>query len=272
MPNKCSVRQRYSLLVGYCVLAALPAIADTRQISDQQTSSSQPIGQSATELLNHQKSRAAQWGLDEVEWQRYRSLIRGIRGSLSPATLSPIEVLGIHARNAEERQRYAEQWAMMMRDDAERILAFQRAYDDAHRRLFPNGLLIDTSVVSSASSNQVLAEKIAWQPTDRVLFFTDTQCPTCDAVLERLVSHLDQFAGIDLYLIDVSAGEESRIRDWASSRQIDPRWVGEHKITLNIDAGAFDRVSTHTGQQGQELPVLVRRRGDRLTPLPVSRF
>jgi len=38
----------------------------------------------------------------------------------------------------------AEQWAMMMREDAERILAFQRAYDEAHKRLFPNGVLIDT--------------------------------------------------------------------------------------------------------------------------------
>jgi hypothetical protein len=38
-----------------------------------------------------------------------------LRGSISPSSLSPIEVLGIHARNGEERRRYADQWAMMMR-------------------------------------------------------------------------------------------------------------------------------------------------------------
>jgi len=196
----------------------------------------------------------------------------GVRGSVSPATLSPIEVLGIHARSTEERQRYAEQWAVMMREDAERILAFQWAYDDAQRRMFPNGLLIDPTVVNASKSDQDRAEKLAWQPADRVLFFTDTQCPTCDAVLERLVSQLKQFSGIDLYLIDVSAGEESRIREWATSKQIDPQWVNEHKVTLNIDAGARDRVAAHTGQQGRKLPVLVLRRGDQLTPLPAWRF
>ena len=117
-----------------------------------------------------------------------------------------------------------------------------------------------------------MAEDLSWQPIDRVLFFTDSQCTTCDAVLERLVSQLEQFDGIDLYLVDVSAGEESRIREWAASKQIDPTWVSEQRVTLNIDAGALDKVTAHTGQQRASLPVLVLRRGEQLTPLPVSRF
>ena len=113
---------------------------------------------------------------------------------------------------------------------------------------------------------------MTWQPDDRVLFFTETQCPRCDAVLERLVSQIKQFSGIDLYLIDVSVGEESRIRDWAAAKRIDPQWVSDHRMTLNIDAGAFDQVAGHTGQQGQDLPVLILRREGQLAPLPVSRF
>lgn len=259
-------------LIGICLCITLPVNADTRQAADSPSSNTLAIEQSATERIDSQTFRADQWGLDESEWQRYQSLLQGIRGSVSPATLSPLEVLGIHARSADERRRYAEQWAVMMRDDAERILAFQRAYDDAQRRLFPNGLLIDPGVVASTKPDQGLAGKFVWQSSDRVLFFTDTQCPTCDAVLERLVSQIKQFSGIDLYLIDVFAGEESRIRDWAASKQIDPQWVSEHKITLNIDAGALGKVSAHTGLQGQDLPVLILRRDDRLMPLPVSRF
>lgn len=266
---------RMALAVSLCVAA--PVMAGVGQSGAPGTSSEQPIETSVTERADHQTFRAEtfrakEWGLDEPEWQRYQSLMQGIRGSVSPATLSPIEVLGIHARSAEERRRYAEQWAAMMRDDAERILAFQRAYDDAQRRLFPNGFLIDPGAVASTKQDQGLAEKFAWQPSDRVLFFTDTQCPTCDAVLERLVSQITQFSGIDLYLIDVFAGEESRIREWAASKQIDPQWVSEHKITLNIDGGALGKVSAHTGLPRQELPVLILRRGDRLMPLPVSRF
>ena len=74
--------------------------------------------------------------------------MQGVRGSISPATLSPIEVLGIHARDAQERQKYAEQWARMMREDAERILAFQHAYDAAQHRLFPQSQLIDAVQVA----------------------------------------------------------------------------------------------------------------------------
>ena len=272
MNAKFQVSSRFARIVGCTVLAALSGITGAVQGSDSQYSKMQTTEPSATQRLDHQTTRAAQWGLDKTEWQRYQSLMLGVRGSVSPATLSPIEVLGIHARSTEERQRYAEQWAVMMREDAERILAFQWAYDDAQRRLFPSGLLIDASVVKARKSDQDLAAKLGWQPDDRVLFFTDTQCPTCDAVLERLVSQLKQFSGIDLYLIDVSAGDESRIREWAASKQIDPQWVNEHKVTLNIDAGARDRITAHTGQKERKLPVLVLRRGDQFTPLPAWRF
>jgi len=269
---KFQVRSRFARIVGCAVLAALSGVTGAAQGPDSQYSKMQTTESSATQRLDHQTTRAAQWGLNDTEWQRYQSLMLGVRGSVSPATLSPIEVLGIHARSTEERQRYAEQWAVMMREDAERILAFQWAYDDAQRRLFPSGLLIDPSVVNAIKSDQGLAEKLAWQPADRVLFFTDTQCPTCDAVLERLVSQLKQFSGIDLYLIDMSAGDESQIREWAASKNIDPQWVDEHKVTLNIDAGARDKVTAHTGQQGQDLPLLVLRRGDLFTPLPAWQF
>ena len=270
MTAECRVRSSRIGILGFWLCITLPVNADTGPGSD--TSKLQAVEQSTTQQIESQTSRAEQWGLDPTEWQRYESLMQGIRGSVSAATLSPLEVLGIHARTADERRRYAEQWAVMMRDDAERILAFQRAYDEAQQRLFPHGLLIDAHALASATTNQTATEKLTWQPDDRVLFFTETQCPRCDAVLERLVSQIKQFSGIDLYLIDVSVGEEARIRDWAAAKRIDPQWVSDHRMTLNIDAGAFDQVAGHTGQQGQDLPVLILRREGQLAPLPVSRF
>jgi hypothetical protein len=32
--------------------------------------------------------------------------------------------------------------------------------------------------LASAATNQTATEKLTWQPDDRVLFFTETQCPT----------------------------------------------------------------------------------------------
>ena len=120
-------------MIGFWLCITLPVNAVNGQTLESQSSKTLAIEQSATQQIESQTFRAEQWGLDLTEWQRYKFLMQGIRGSVSPATLSPIEVLGIHARNSDERRRYAEQWAVMMRDDAERILAFQRAYDDAQR-------------------------------------------------------------------------------------------------------------------------------------------
>ncbi len=52
-----------------------------------------------TPLSALETARAEAWKLSQTEWRRYRSLMEGVRGSISPSTLSPIEVLGIHARD-----------------------------------------------------------------------------------------------------------------------------------------------------------------------------
>ena len=125
------------LAMTLLVACALPALA--AESSDGQSTATK-VNQSALEwsdLTANERTRAEVWGLSATEWGRYRSLMEGIRGSISPGTISPIEVLGIHARDDAERRRYAEQWAVMMREDAERILAFQRAYDQAGRLLYP---------------------------------------------------------------------------------------------------------------------------------------
>ena len=77
----------------------------TTQVIETETgmSSAPDTTLSASEL-----ARARAWGLSATEWQRYQQLMQGIRGSVSPATISPIEVLGLHARDSDERRRYAE--------------------------------------------------------------------------------------------------------------------------------------------------------------------
>jgi integrating conjugative element protein (TIGR03759 family) len=272
MKPKKPVRTCFARVLACWLGVSLPVLAVSRPASDQQLSSAKISDQSSTEQLTHRDFRASQWGLDDTEWQRYQSLMQGIRGSLSPATLSPIEVLGIHARSREERHRYAERWATLMREDAERILAFQRAYDEAQQRLFADGRLIDVSALPVDSADQNTLTPVSWRDTDRLLFFTATTCSACDAIFERTVSQVDQLAGIDVYLMDVAVGDESRIREWAASRGIDPNWVDQHKLTLNIDAGALNRVSLHTGQRERGLPVVILRREDDFTVVPPSQF
>jgi integrating conjugative element protein (TIGR03759 family) len=214
---------------------------------------------SATDL-----ARTRTWGLSETEWQRYRQLLQGIRGSISPATISPLEVLGIHARDAVERQRYAEAWARAMHEDADRILAFQRDYDAAMKRLYPNEPLIDIGRLSEMTDK---AEAIpVFQATDRLLFFTRPDCPPCDALMDRLLKRLDGISGMDVYLTGVAPDNDAAVRAWASAHRIDADRVRSRRITLNHDGGALDRL---TGGQ-HDVPYVLRRRGDDLSQLRPS--
>ena len=212
-------------------------------------------------LSESERTQARIWNLSETEWQRYRQLMQGIRGSISPETISPIEVLGIHARDEAERQRYADAWARAMHEDVDRILAFQRAYDASGKRLYPNEPLIDVGQLP------VKAEVTSvFQSTDRLLFFARPACPVCDALVSKLLKRIDEVSGIDIYLLGLVPGDDAAVRAWASTHRIDPAWVRSRRVTLNHDAGALD---TLTSGQG-DVPYVLHRRGESLSPLRAS--
>jgi len=240
------------------VLAADNANTQVKE-TGREASSTAASPLSVTDLV-----RARSWGLSETEWQRYRQLLQGIRGSISPATISPLEVLGIHARDAAERQRYAEAWAHAMHEDTDRILAFQRDYDAAMKRLYPNEPLIDIGRLSGKADK---AEAIpVFQATDRLLFFTRPECPPCDTLMDRLLKRLDDVSGMDIYITGIESGDDAAVRTWASAHRIDADRVRSRRITLNHDGGALDKL---TGGQ-HDVPYVLRRRGEDLSQLRLS--
>lgn len=242
-------------------LAAVPAVAANTSDSRTTRSSVDQTDRQWTELAATERAKAKVWGLSAIEWRRYRQLMEGVRGSVSPATISPIEVLGIHARDGAERHRYAEQWAKLMREDVERILAFQHAYDQVARRLFSGQPLIDRTRLPDRSDDEP-----ALRTGDRILLFTRPDCAGCDALLERLLARLDRVAGIDIYLSDIPSDEVQTVRDWAATRRIQPEWVRTRRVTINFTAGVLERLAPGTN----DLPVLMRRRGESVTPLAGS--
>ena len=237
-----------ALVVPATLQAQAPAHIDTPAVATRTT----PLQASESEM-----ARAREWGLDAGEWQRYRTLMQGLRASISPSTISPIEVLGIHARNPAERRRYAEQWARAMHEDVERILAFEHAYQAAYRRLYPNAVLIDRKRLAQTQSPSPL------QAGDRLLFFTRTDCPPCDALLSRVLKHQSRVVSIDLYIAGLEPGDDAGVRAWARARGIDPAAVHARRITLN-HAGA--RLEELTDGQGA-IPYLLRERDDTLAVL-----
>ena len=87
---------------GFEILVAAAAIviigapsAEAQTAADLDRRATEFSDSSQTEF----QARADQWGLTETEYQRYRDLMTGPRGSLSDPTITPIEVLGIEARS-----------------------------------------------------------------------------------------------------------------------------------------------------------------------------
>lgn len=250
-------RRHAGLITALLFGASLSEGAEPTLIDSVRTVTSDS-GEMRTPLTEHERTRASYWRLSEAEWRRYRSLMEGIRGNISPASLSPIEALGIHARDDAERQRYAEQWATLMREDAERVLAFQQAYDSAGLRLFPTETLIDYDRLPDPN-----AKRDALWSNDRLLLFLRLDCRACEAMLARALARIDQVAGVDVFLTGLAADDNAAIRAWASERGIRPDWVNAQRVTLNFGDSVLNRIAP----RGAEIPLIVRRRGESLTLL-----
>jgi integrating conjugative element protein (TIGR03759 family) len=248
-------------LLSIALVASSPVMA-TDIASTRVKETGQAASSTATNSLSEtDRVRARTWGLSETEWRRYKQLMQGVRGSISPSTISPIEVLGIHARDEAERRRYAQVWARAMHEDASRILAFQHAYDAATKQLYPNELLIDLNRLPEKSGTTS-----ALVSTDHLLFFARPECPACDLLMSKLMERVDEVNGIDIYLTGIELGDDAAVRAWASAHAIEPSWVRNRRITLNHDGGALERLTHGQG----EVPTILRRRGEDLSPIRVS--
>ncbi len=199
-----------------------------------------------------------QWGLDETEWQRYQALMAGIRGSLSQPAISPLEVLGIHARDEAERKKYARQFAEAMRQDTERVLAFQREYQQAWAELNPSGLMVDPSKLPASPGKSTAG----FQTGDRLLLFVKTRdCPACDNLLATALAGQRAGAQLDIYITGVAS--DDGIRSWARQHNIDPEDVRRKRTTLNHDSGQLAQVAG----AGAPPPVLAVIRNNQLSLL-----
>ncbi|WP_018608221.1 hypothetical protein [Uliginosibacterium gangwonense] len=126
-------------------LGAQTFAADTTTVRVGSTQAAAP-GATATTESNRQlaqlTSEARLWGLSVDEIVRAHDLMR-FRASFTNTNLSPVEVLGIHARNDAERKKYADLFARILHDDTVRVLAFQQAHAAAMQRLYPNEPVLD---------------------------------------------------------------------------------------------------------------------------------
>lgn len=223
----------------------------------------------STENVTGTRFSRKQWQLTGTEWNRYLTLMQGVRGSISPKTLSPIEVLGVHARSDKERVKYARQWAEIMREDTQRVLAFQAAYNEAWREMNPTGEIIDVKKLFADRQQQSQINDTAVQPGDRVLLFLRlNRCPDCRILLTR-VRRATHEAGtqLDLFFTDTRPGKDDpALRQWIANNRFDTERIRQKKITFNHDKGTLVR----TGGSAAKAPAAYRIRNGLIDPLEIG--
>ena len=183
---------------------------------------------------------ASGWGLQPQEWTRYRELMDGPLGIYSP-NLDPLSALGIEARTDEERRRYAELQVQIEARRVEKLLAYQRAYDEAWQRLNPDMQRVNLPDDKPSAG--------AVRGSGRMAVFVKDGCVACGQLVQRLQSSGTEF---DLYMVG-SRQDDTRIRDWAKRANVDPARVRSGGITLNHDGGRWLSLSLPG-----DLPAVVR--------------
>ncbi|HGE6810415.1 TPA: TIGR03759 family integrating conjugative element protein [Pseudomonas aeruginosa] len=227
--------KRQSLLV----MAVLTVLQATVLAQQPPATHSRVVPRQIEQSDERQQHLAQGWGLRSEEWARYRELMDGPLGTYSP-NLDPLSALGIEARSDEERRRYAELQVQAEARRVEKLLAYQRAYDDAWQRLHPDMQRVN---LPDATPGGPVAG------SGRTAVFVRDGCVACTQVVQRLQTAGTEF---DLYFVG-SRQDDALIRDWAQRAQIDPARVRSGTITLNHDGGRW----LSLGLPG-ELPAVVR--------------
>ena len=221
---------------------ATSAIEKTKQETEDlyQQQNSHENTDAINNEINQQLFLRNQWQLDNKEWQRYQVLMKGIRGSISPKNISPIEVLGIHARNDAERNKYARIWAKMMYEDATHVLVFQSAYNRVLEDLYGNMNIINTKALGL--NRRVNTVKNLKKQDRLVVFIKQDACPRCETLLTELFSKTQlQELQIDLFFVDThnNKNDDKKIRAWANQHipKKQRLKLKAGKLTLNHDNG-----------------------------------
>ena len=227
--------------VAVATLAALLiGLASALAGSEAISSTHQSLQRNSREIPSDEQL-AKDWGLRAEDWARYRQLQQGPLGVYSP-NLDPITALGIEARSDDERRHFAE---LQVRAEAARVtkeLAYQRAYDDAWKRLYPTLQVVTLSEASNSSPARL-------QGNGRLALFVEDHCMACNLQVKKLQAAGSDF---DLYMVG-SNNDDVRLRQWAQQAAVDPRSVRERRVTLNHDDGRWSSLGV-TG----DLPALVR--------------
>lgn len=243
-------------LAAAATLAFTATCAQADSATTQQIQTGEAGTASQAALIEQAMSEKAKpFGLSVEEWKQYEAIMEGPRGYWSPG-LDPLTTLGIEAKTEAERTRYAELQVQQEFARAEAELDYQRAYDAAFQRLYPNVLPIGDTAPAQGDFLQHVTKRATLNNAPPAVFVS-TQCAECNRLVKEMQ---DKNARFDIYIID-SNGNDEAVRGWAAMAKIDPAKVRDRRITLNHNTSELEQITGKTSAKRADLPMVFERSG-----------
>jgi len=176
------------------------------------------------------------WNISTDDWIRYEQIMQG-EGQYLWKDLDPITVLGLNARSASERNRYAEKLAKLEFTNAQKVILLDHAYNKAFHELYGKLPVVDPSKLNigraKASLLSVPKASVKTEFGDRYIAFVNTQCNSCNRMVEQVLGSLQLGVSLDIHF---KKDSRQAITQWANKQGISAESVEVGTVTLNPDS------------------------------------
>ncbi|GAN26143.1 MULTISPECIES: TIGR03759 family integrating conjugative element protein [Legionella] len=217
------------------------------------------------QLNDLQKQEAKAWGLSEAEEKRYLQLMQS-RSSIyyKDLRMTPVDILGLNARNDVERAHFAELAALQEAQKVAQNIAWNNAFYKAYNQLFK-----DVPVVGDFDPSPY--SPYAHQPIQlkesETLYFFIRPDDAVTTILLQLVDAISRTPNtkLNLLLLDM---DNNAIQLWANRHQIPIYLVTNQQITLNPGNQQYEGLKLDRKQT----PLLLLAKGKTSQVVDLGRF
>ena len=165
------------------------------------------------------------WGISLEEYKRFIYLKRNTpRGVITPQA-NPLYYLGLEARTAEERTRFAQKVAQMEFENAEKGREWREAVQIAAARLYGRPDIVDLSI-GDELNRKLEAEynrnktpsklSVLNNPNEVIKVFMDFDCPECDKAYSGALSDLVTGKHKRVEVVFKRGSDDLDIKKWAT--------------------------------------------------------
>jgi integrating conjugative element protein (TIGR03759 family) len=192
-------------------------------------------------LTEQQIHEANVWNLTPEEEKRYVLLMQNRSGTYYRGLRqTPIDILGIHARNDTERNHFA---ALAAKQEAQKVsknIAWNNAFYKAYNKLFENVPVVGDFDPTPYSP---YAHKPLHLNDGETLYFFITPDTAVKTVLMLLIEAIDATPNTRLHVLFLESDDLS-IQLWANQHQVPPSLVSSGRITLSHGDLNYQSLST----------------------------